>query len=141
VYKPRRKPRKVSGIHGIIHQASSVDNSNCLRLLLTLGVSANDLCNEVDKALPLHFAVIANCQSNVKLLMENGAKPNSQDCVGNTGLHLAVMQENLEMVALLESFGADATLENQHGESAIKSSRGEIRQFFQSLDKYKSVTF
>ena len=112
VYKPKKKISQVGGIHGIIHQASSVDDSKCLRLLLNIGVSANDMCNAVDKAQPLHFAVISNCLGNVQLLIENGGKPNSQDVVGNTALHLAVQTNNLEMVKLLDKCGADATVEN-----------------------------
>lgn len=60
VYKPQKKVSSASNVHGLLHHASSLEGSKCLRLLLNIGVSANELSNSVDRASALQFAVLAD---------------------------------------------------------------------------------
>jgi ankyrin repeat protein len=48
-----------------------------------------------------------------------GALPNVQDGDGNTPMHYAVMKEDVNMVRLLDEYGADARIKNKADLSAI----------------------
>jgi len=74
--------------------------------------SANQICNTVDQATPLHFAVLHQNFNNCKLLLKNGAAPNAKDNVGNTPLHMATASKNLSIVRVLDQYGADARIPN-----------------------------
>jgi hypothetical protein len=49
----------------MIHLAAGVEGSKCLRFLLEKGEHPNQMCNEIDKATPLHFAVVKGVYENV----------------------------------------------------------------------------
>jgi ankyrin repeat protein len=53
------------------------------------------------------------------LLLRAGALPNVQDGDGNTPMHYAVMKEDVNMVRLLDEYGADARIKNKADLSAI----------------------
>jgi len=59
--------------------------------MLENGEFANQICNEHDKATPLHFAILANNYDNVKLLLRYNANPNMKDSAGNTPMHFGVI--------------------------------------------------
>ena len=44
---------------------------------------------------------------------------NCEDSIGNTPLHLACLNNQLDMVKILEQFGADPTIRNKSGEMAL----------------------
>lgn len=77
--------------YGFIHLAAGQAGSKTLTLLLEkCKESPNQICNKVDQATPLHFAVLAKNLVNMKLLLKHGASPNARDNVGNTPMHMAV---------------------------------------------------
>ncbi|MFZ2959526.1 MAG: ankyrin repeat domain-containing protein [Candidatus Ozemobacteraceae bacterium] len=55
----------------------------------------------------------------VKLLLENGAKVNVIDKMGNTPLHLAVLSDHLLGVKLLLEKGASVNVKNNNGETPL----------------------
>jgi ankyrin repeat protein len=69
---------------------------------LEIGVPSSLPCNEKDLAHPLHFAAMADCCENAELLLLNNADVKAVDSVGNTPMHIAVMNQSIEMVKLLE---------------------------------------
>ena len=70
-------------------------------------------------ATPLHFAILVNNVTNMRLLLKHNASPNVKDNTGNTPMHMAVAQQNLQMVRLLDTYNADARIKNMDGVSAI----------------------
>jgi ankyrin repeat protein len=85
----------------------------------------NQVCNEHDKATPVHFAVLAQNIESVQILLKKGANPNARDSAGNNSMHFAVMVENLPIVKLLDDFGCDATVKNDDGLCAIEVAQEE----------------
>ena len=75
----------------------------------------NQICNEQDRATPLHFAILANNYDNAKLLLKFLANPNAKDSLGNTPMHFAVAAKNLSMVRMLDDYAANATHKNVDG--------------------------
>lgn len=55
---------------------------------------------------PLHVAVKFNQSTIVKMLLENGANPNTVDFLGETPLVIAKKQNNSNIVILLQEYGA-----------------------------------
>lgn len=98
-----------------------------------------------DSAAPLHFASLSGAHHNAKVLLAEGASPSQRDGNGNTPMHLAVVNKNLNLVRLLDEFGADARVTNNSEQSAIDVAITEdikdIKLHFMSQTKYKNVNF
>lgn len=136
---------KQEGTFGIVHLAAS-SGPKCLEFLLEKAKEyPNQICNDKDKATPLHFAVLSENQDNLRVLVRNGANVNARDSAGNTPLHFAVTKRSLKLVKLLEEFGADATIENADEICAIDLSITEdikeIKMHFMTLSKYNHCDF
>jgi ankyrin repeat protein len=100
----------------INHLAAGNTGSKCLKYLLESGGEfVNQICNEQDRATPLHFAILANNYDNAKLLLKFLANPNAKDSLGNTPMHFAVAAKNLSMVRMLDEYAANATHKNVDG--------------------------
>ena len=103
-----------------MHLAAGQEGSKTLKFLLETGKETpNQICNTIDRASPLHFAVIAGNKSNMQILLKNGAAVNAKDNVGNTALHMAVAQQSLPMVRILDKYGADGRIKNIDDISAL----------------------
>lgn len=74
---------------------------------------------------PLHAAASYNNLEAIKLLIEEGALVNNQDCDGDTALHLS---ESSTTAQLLISFGADPKLCNILGHLPIEIAYREGRE-------------
>ena len=57
--------------------------------------------------------------------MNHKANPLAVDITGNTAMHIAVMNRCIEMVRLLDQNGANATVKNSDGLSAIEMAQNE----------------
>lgn len=124
-----RREKRGPGQFGMIHIAAGSPNGNdCLKYLIEKGESVNALCNEHDRATPLQFAVVAQNLENAHILLKNGANPNARDIVGNNAIIFATMFDNLELVKLLDQFGADATVQNDNGVCAIELAQRENKK-------------
>lgn len=75
------------------------------------------------------------------MLMNSGASPNTQDSTGNTAMHLAVAQQSVALVRVLDDYGADARIKNIDDVSAIDVAISEdirdIKLHFISKSKYR----
>lgn len=65
----------------MLHLAAGNNGHKCMRFLLEKGEFPNQICNEHDRATPLHFAVLANNYENTKLLLKYNGNPNAKDSV------------------------------------------------------------
>ncbi|TNV78094.1 hypothetical protein FGO68_gene14558 [Halteria grandinella] len=141
----QRRQMREPGQFPMIHIAAGAQGSKCLKYLIDKGEHVNQICNEHDKATPLHFAVLAQNIENVKLLLKNGANPNARDTIGNNSMHFAVMVENLPIVKLLDDFGCDASVKNDSEMCAIDVAQNEgnkdIMLHFMAQQKYKNFNF
>lgn len=73
------------------------------------------------KSTPLHGAVYEDYTELVKLLLDTGAKPNVQDSLGRTPLHLVVNRgvRRRKIFEMLMAAGADPTIRDRDGRPAI----------------------
>lgn len=107
---------KEAGSFSLLHLAAGNSGSKALKYLLeSNGEYVNQICNDQDRATPLHFAILANNYDNAKLLLKHSANPNAKDSQGNTPMHFAVAAKNLSMVRMLDDYGANGTNRNADG--------------------------
>src|SRR5690606_18933202 len=91
----------------VFHIAAKYKAINTLRFILESKkcTDVEKLINEPDssiyKSYPLHHGVKSKSLEVVNILLSLGAKMNVQDEQGDTPLHLALRDEDLEMVHLL----------------------------------------
>ncbi len=72
---------------------------------------------------PLHTAAYEGRFDVVKLLLEHGADPNTQDKDGRTPLHWAALRGLVDVVRLLLVHGADPTVEDEDGKTPLDLAR------------------
>ena len=99
------------------------------------------------------YAVLAKNLENCKLILQNidkGSKkgndgrimygPNTQDNMGNTAMHIAILTSELDIVKTLDSNGCDATVKNGSYQSSIElaivDDKYEIAAYFMGQHKY-----
>jgi ankyrin repeat protein len=78
----------------------------------------------------------------VKHALERGANPNEKYSKGVTVLMYAITENDIEMMKILLDYGADPTIENQYGMTALRmweTWKGN-KEMMDLLDKYKSMT-
>jgi ankyrin repeat protein len=88
---------------------------------------------------PLHYAAQTHSTVVAELLLAAGAPVDAQDSHGNTPLSTAVFESRGQgdLITLLKEHGADPTLNNFHGVSAVSLARNianyDIAQFFRDV--------
>lgn len=104
----------------IIHRAVLSPNP---RLFVSLLLKHNPDINQVDgrKKSALHYATERNLLDIVTLLLDKGADIHKGDSLGNTPLHLAVLnrKDSLELVRTLLKYNADANCSSHIGFTPI----------------------
>lgn len=103
------------------HAVSRKDNLAIVKLLIKQGADVN-AANETGRT-PLLKAVTWGGVEYIALLLDAGAELSHISNVGTTVLHEAILPsgENLEMIKLLISKGADVTATNNRGETPLIS--------------------
>jgi len=81
----------------------------------------------------LHYAASAGCDAIVKILLENAAYIDAESPNKTTPLMMAVRGAHLATVQLLLDEGADATLKNELGLSALDIAEAQSQQKIISL--------
>lgn len=143
------RENKEAGYFGIVHCAAMGGGPRCFELLLQKhkgreGEIINQYNNLVDRALPLHYAVLGGNEQVVRRILRSTSKnPNKEekknkanaikrmyynsptatkqggvnaaDSQGNTPLHFAVGSDNFKMTKLVSSFGGNALQPNASG--------------------------
>ncbi|XP_073445938.1 BCL-6 corepressor-like protein 1 isoform X2 [Dendrobates tinctorius] len=80
----------------------------------------------------LHEACARGWTSILRILLENGANVNCSAQDGTRPIHDAVVNDNLETVWLLLSYGADPTLATYSGQTPMKLASSETMRMFLS---------
>jgi ankyrin repeat protein len=68
---------------------------------------------------------MVNIMNIIDLLLRNGADVNAVDIIGNTALHLTVVQNDLDTVRLLLNRGINPFIMNTNGDMAIDLANAE----------------
>jgi ankyrin repeat protein len=103
---------------GILIKAVLNRDAESIRLLLLFGADPNAM--DHDKFTPLYSATKVSFADGAKMLIKHGADPNL--CAGPEGessLALAIGENNLELVKLYLSYGGDASLIMENGNTAL----------------------
>ncbi|MGJ4727747.1 ankyrin repeat domain-containing protein [Luteimonas sp. SDU101] len=113
-----------------LHHAAMVDNAAAVNLLLGAGFSpfARDTYHNT----ALHYACLAATSQSLLLLLSCGSDPNAINCRGRTPLRECLMaqtgsdgsKELEDKVRLLLIMGADATLADERGMTALHAAAG-----------------
>lgn len=128
----RRLSRLTADYEGrtALHVAALVDNTAAVNLLLGAGFSP--LARDTYLNTPLHYACLAETSQSLLLLLSAGSDPNAINCRGRTPLRECLMvqtgsdgsKELEDKVRLLLIMGADATLADERGMTALHAAAG-----------------
>ena len=100
--------------------AVKAGNADAVRALLKQPAPANDVnAAEPDGTTALHWAVRADDQDVVQLLLRAGARPNVANRYGVTPISLAAGNANASLVEMLLAAGADANTSLPQGETVL----------------------
>jgi ankyrin repeat protein len=108
----------------VVHVAATLSDSAVLKYLAAQDELSSKLDNPSDYGLtPLHMAAAANCEENVKFLLQNGANKDAVTTTRCSPLFLAASHGNHKVVAILLDSGASLTTDasGQRPEQAAKS--------------------
>ncbi len=110
----------MNNINKVLYLAAAFKGANEINDLVTRGANPNHL--EFNDA-PLHSAIDNNDHPIpvVLALLDYGANPNLQNkLTGETPLHLAIREGNMELAILLIENGADLTIENIYQQTPMQ---------------------
>ena len=100
-----------------LHIAATLDNADCLRVLLDKGaqIEAKDKSGKT----ALHQAAWAGHQNCLRTLLEKGAKIEDKDYDGRTALSIAALKGHLKCLRALLENGAQIEAKNDFGLTAF----------------------
>ena len=103
-----------------LHFAAFFNRPEIARDLIRHGADVAAVARNPMKVTPLHSAAAAHSGQIVRLLLENGARPNVSQDGGWVPLHQAAQIGDQAMVKVLLQHGADPQLRNNDGKSAAE---------------------
>lgn len=119
-----------------LHNASIVGNPSCISILLNNGASLDIVNNEGDDALIL--ATRARQTAAVAFLLEQKMDPNKKNKDGNSPLHIATANGDINTVnVLLEEERTDLNISNEKGETPEDIARRMTKN--RNREKYASI--
>ncbi|CAH1799596.1 unnamed protein product [Owenia fusiformis] len=130
-----------------LHQAATHDEKEVARMLIEHG--ANLRCADEDGATPLHYACSEGNEEVVQMLFDAGEKLDGwvtisqmvtdQDYERNTALHLAVVNQNYEVVKICLKKGSDVNTHRLHYNTPLHlaATAGDVR-IIELLIEYKA---
>jgi ankyrin repeat protein len=124
--------REMSQMMPDFHKAAKNGNLEQVIAFIEHGKEANEE-NSFGNT-PLHFAGMSPMALRVaQILLNAGGNPNTKNQKSRTPLHCAVSNNNLELVKLLMSYGADPTIQDVYGRTPYSNAEGETKEYFDSL--------
>ncbi|AYV81654.1 MAG: ankyrin repeat protein [Harvfovirus sp.] len=87
-----------------LHIACNLQLIDIVKMLISNGINVNIQDYEHEYT-ALHYSVNLNSKELVGILLKNKADPNLQDVVGNTVIHYAVSENNLECLTMILASG------------------------------------
>lgn len=135
--------------NSVLHNLAANGNIESMQMVLDKGANANVVNDE--SYLPLHNAVINQHPEAVFMLLKHTDQIGKQEVhFGNTPLHIAALNGDQKSVAILIEAGADASIKNFSGETAldyaIKYGNTDVVDYFvekklaQKSDRIKAET-
>lgn len=113
-------------------EAVSNGDEEEVKNLLASGTDLEEIDSEHTTA--LHYAIYGENIAIVELLLEAGANPNTSDAYSNA-LTASLDYYNYEMAALLYEYGADPTIEDPQGVSALEMLQVDTEEEFLDIIK------
>ncbi|MGJ1321621.1 ankyrin repeat domain-containing protein [Sphingobacterium faecium] len=106
--------------------ATHFNKEEAVRILLTHKADPDIPTQNEESLYPLQIALLNKNNTISKLLIEAGADVNSIPSNGQTALHLAAQQGNIELIVLLLENGARIELKNMNNKTAsdLAASKG-----------------
>jgi len=86
-----------------LHIATNYEDTHIINKILQKSDLKINIVDYEHQISPLMYIVTLNNITLTKLLLENGADPHIQDALGNSSLHLAIIEYNVDIVNLLIS--------------------------------------
>jgi ankyrin repeat protein len=109
-----------------LHLASFFSQPAAVEELLKNGADPNAVATNGSKLAVINSAAASNNAELVKMLLREGANPDSQQAGGFTALHAAAQHNNAEMVQALLDSGADASLPADDGKIAADMASADV---------------
>jgi ankyrin repeat protein len=121
----------------VIHYLINFNQESLVKLLLQKGIRLDIL--DIDGRNILYYPIKYNYSKILNILLEHNKKNigipiiDIKDSLGNTALHYAVILNNLDIVKILISFGADPLIINNENDNVlqigIKYNRNDILEY------------
>lgn len=118
----------------LLHEAANGGDPELIRLLLARGLEV-DAVDDHYKDTALEYAAGYDKREAVAVLLEAGADVNHQDISGRTFLHAAVLGKRVKILQMLLAAGADPTIANNKGETALDLARAQDRKLAKLLEQ------
>lgn len=115
-----------------LHLASFFSQPQAAEELLRNGADPNAVATNGSKLAVINSAAASNNAELVRMLLREGANPDSQQEGGFTALHAAAQHKNAEMIQALLDSGADASLRADDGKSAADMAGPEVARLLKS---------
>ena len=128
--------------NGFTPLLTAISHSNIPLVEVMLGLKDIDLNKKTGEngLFPLKIAVVNGNYFMVQYLLQKDVNVNLQDTVGNTALHYAVLTYSYDKIKSLLDAGANPTIKNKNGDSALKlAAKFEHHQNPQARTTYQKI--
>jgi len=102
-----------------LHTAIIKGDLESLLFLISVNVNVHSRTTDANKLPPLLLAVQVGNEMMVRNLLLAGANPNEVSLTGETGLHLAALSDNSQILSVLLSNGTDFKAVDEEGNNAL----------------------
>uniref|UniRef100_A0A8C1CT66 Euchromatic histone-lysine N-methyltransferase 1a n=1 Tax=Cyprinus carpio carpio TaxID=630221 RepID=A0A8C1CT66_CYPCA len=97
----------------------ATENKNLEQVKMLISVGADVQIRDKEENVCLHWAAFSGCDEITQLLLDKRSDLHAVNIHGDSPLHIAVRQNQLDCVMLFLSRGADVNLKNKDGETPL----------------------
>uniref|UniRef100_A0A673M1L9 Histone-lysine N-methyltransferase EHMT1-like n=1 Tax=Sinocyclocheilus rhinocerous TaxID=307959 RepID=A0A673M1L9_9TELE len=97
----------------------ATENMNLEQVKMLISVGADVQIRDKEENVCLHWAAFSGCDEIAQLLLDKRSDLHAVNIHGDSPLHIAVRQNQLDCVMLFLSRGADVNLKNKDGETPL----------------------